>query len=138
VYPILGIISDWKLGTWKGITTDNYSSCPSKVYWGESLKLPTIFILLVLSCTLFFILMPEMLKNKMKWKDTYLDNWRCSSPKLAYSRGCISPKLGFNLFCFYKFYDFFYFIATTMNIHMGCYTPQGCSYGVLRFSWCKT
>jgi len=34
--------------------------------------------------------LPEMLKNKMKWKDTYLDNWRCSSPSWLI-HGDVSP-----------------------------------------------
>ena len=49
-YPKLGRIQGWKLGTWKELQQSNYSSCPSKVYWGESLKLPNISSYLYLFC----------------------------------------------------------------------------------------
>ena len=47
-------------------------------------------------------------------------------PQASFFMGMYLAQGSFWLILFYKFFDFF--IATTMNIHMGCYTPQGCSY----------
>ena len=120
IYPKLGRIQGWKLGTWKELQQSNYSSCPSKVYLKRKSYTPNyVYFILLEPKTLkknyqthllfYFILLPEMLKSKMKRKDTYLDSWRCTSPRMVYSWGMFLPKLDFDFFCFISFMFFILF-----------------------------
>jgi hypothetical protein len=55
-----------------------------------------------------------MLKNKMKRKDTYLDNWRCASPKLALDIVCFIKVF---THCYFALYADKFFNANVENKH---------------------